>query len=397
MMSRFTHISLAVLVTSILAGCAATHTPHKKHYSSYTPQFKTVDVDKRDTYEQARALDLKNLPDVAGVSAKLTGKRVVFVGETHDRLDHHLNQLDIIKKLYATNPNIAIGMEYFEQPYQQALDDYVAGKIDEKDFVRKSGYMLSWGSVDYRLVRPIFQFAREKGIPLLALNMDGDLHSKAAREGVDKLTPEEKARLPAETDRSDTGYIERLKKYFVNHPVKDKEEQDKRIARYVDGQLLWDEYMAERAAQFLKDNPQRNLVVLAGSGHIAYGSGIPNRVNRRIPVEQAIVLNGTDLGSDERIADYIFFNRDIALPPHGLMGVVLEKSVVKEFAATSAGRKAGMELGDEIVAIGDKKVDDLVDIKFVLFEKKPGDTVAVTVKRKSDKTSVEKQLQVTLQ
>lgn len=396
MMLRITHISLAVLVTSLLGGCA-THTPHKMRYSSYTPQFKIVDVDKRDTYEQARALDLKNLPDVAGVTAKLTGKRVVFIGETHDRLDHHQNQLDIIKKLYAANPNIAIGMEYFEQPHQQALDDYVAGKIDEKDFVRKSGYMNSWGNVDYRLVQPIFQFAREKGIPLLALNIDGDLHSKAAREGVDKLTPDEKARLPAEIDRNDTTYIDRLKKYFVNHPVKDKEEQDKRIARYVEGQLLWDEYMAERAAQFLKDNPQRNLVVLAGSGHIAYGSGIPNRLNRRIPVEHAIVLNGTDLGSDDRIADYIFFNRDIALPLHGLMGVVLEKSVIKEFSATSAGRKAGMEIGDEIVAIGDKKVVDLVDIKFALFDKKPGDAVAVAVKRKGDKTSVEKQFQVTLQ
>ena len=35
-------------------------------------------------------------------------------------------------------------MEFFQQPFQPALDDYIAGKIDEKEFLKKSEYYLRW-------------------------------------------------------------------------------------------------------------------------------------------------------------------------------------------------------------------------------------------------------------
>ena len=50
--------------------------------------------------------------------AQLATNRVVFVGEIHDRYDHHLNQLEIIKRLHELDPNLAIGVEYFQQPFQ---------------------------------------------------------------------------------------------------------------------------------------------------------------------------------------------------------------------------------------------------------------------------------------
>jgi len=39
--------------------------------------------------------------------------------------------------------------------------------------------------------------------------------------------------------------------------------------------------MAERAADYLQRNPKRRMVVLAGSGHLMYGQGIPKRLLRR--------------------------------------------------------------------------------------------------------------------
>jgi hypothetical protein len=40
---------------------------------------------------------------------------------------------------------------------------------------------------------------------------------------------------------------------------------------------IWDDFMAQSAAAFKKDRKLERLVVLAGSGHINGGFGIPNR------------------------------------------------------------------------------------------------------------------------
>ena len=44
---------------------------------------------------------------------------------------------------------------------------------------------------------------------------------------------------------------------------------------------VWDDYMAASAAQFQKDRNVRRMVLLAGSGHIERGFGIPARAARR--------------------------------------------------------------------------------------------------------------------
>ena len=50
--------------------------------------------------------------------------RVILVGETHTRYDHHLVQLEILKKLYQKSPKLALGVEWFQQPFQKHLDDH---------------------------------------------------------------------------------------------------------------------------------------------------------------------------------------------------------------------------------------------------------------------------------
>src|SRR6516225_12313535 len=75
---------------------------------------------------EIQALDLNVTPAMDSVVSQLAGKRVVFVGETHDRYDHHLNQLEIIRRLHQLDPKLAIGVEYFEQRFQSKVDDYIA-------------------------------------------------------------------------------------------------------------------------------------------------------------------------------------------------------------------------------------------------------------------------------
>src|SRR5437764_8383311 len=106
------------------------------------PSFEAVDLDATMAAEK--------------LAAQLGNKRVVFVGETHDRYDHHLNQLEIIRQLHQLDPGLVVGVEYFQQPFQSQVDDYIAGKNAEKEFLRYTEYYRGWGYV-YRLSERIFR------------------------------------------------------------------------------------------------------------------------------------------------------------------------------------------------------------------------------------------------
>ncbi|NEO00703.1 MAG: ChaN family lipoprotein, partial [Moorea sp. SIO3I7] len=76
-------------------------------------------------------------------------------------------------------------------------------------------------------------------------------------------------------------------------------------------QVLWDETMAEKIALFAQANPDYQVVVIAGQGHIIYGYGIPSRVARRFnnQLEQISVLLGVQsekLAGENAIADYLW-------------------------------------------------------------------------------------------
>ncbi len=327
-----------------------------------------------------RVLDLRNLQTLDAVLPALAAARVVYVGEAHDDYAHHLEQLQIIRRLYALHPDLAIGMEQFQQPFQQVLDDYVAGRIDERELLRKSEWYDRW-RFDYRLYRPILTFARENRIPVLALNVPRELTSKVSQSGMESLTPEERSRLPAEIDRSDAAYLERLERIFQQHPNADKQN----FERFLQVQLLWDEGMAQRVADYLQQGQGRHMVVLAGGGHIIYGSGIPNRVTRRIAASRSIVMLDNGGPVEPGSADFLLYPPPATLPPGGLMGILMDDSpegvTVNGVAPGSAAEKAGVQKDDLIRAIDGTAVSTAADVKIALLDRKPGETLRLSVLR----------------
>jgi uncharacterized iron-regulated protein len=105
-----------------------------------------------------KAVDLHTLPDLAAIIPQLAESRVVFVGESHTDYAHHLNQLAIIQGLHERRPDLAIGMEYFQQPFQEYLDEYGAGKLTETGLLAKTQYFKRWG-YDFHLYEPILKYA----------------------------------------------------------------------------------------------------------------------------------------------------------------------------------------------------------------------------------------------
>lgn len=246
--------------------------------------------------------------DLAAIIPKLAAKRVVFVGEQHDRYDHHLNELAILRGIHALQPGIALGMEMFQQPDQPALDAYIARTIDETEMRRRTRLDQRWRA-GFRQYAPILRFARERGIPIIALNAPDELVEAVRTRGIEALDADTRARVPA-IDRSDQGYRRYLQHIYAQHGGRTHGDS----ARFVDVQLLWDESMAERLAQYLRADPARRVVVLAGNGHVAYSAGIPQRLHRRIEMEDIIVVQGDELGFGRDVADYVLLSDPVPAP-----------------------------------------------------------------------------------
>jgi uncharacterized iron-regulated protein len=324
---------------------------------------------------------------VAGLDAlldRLADKRVVYVGEAHDRYEDHLNQLGIIRGLHARGRELAIGMEFFQQPFQDALDAFIAGDIGEAELLRRTEYFTRW-RFDYRLYRPILRFAREHGIPLVALNVPKEITDQVGDGGIDSLSDEQAAQIPADIDRDDEAYRSRVEAVFAMHPKDD----DADFEHFLEVRLLWDEGMAERAADYLERHPQTTLVVLAGVGHVEYGQGIPQRVARRVDAPAATVVSGTMRPFDPELADYILYPQRVELPATGLLGVMLDTESegeglgVQGFSEDSGAKAAGVEEGDRIVGVGDSAIDSYADIRIALMDSRPGETLPVQVLRKT--------------
>jgi uncharacterized iron-regulated protein len=328
-------------------------------------------------------MDTRQISDMDRLLDAIADRRAIFVGESHDRYEDHLNQLQVIEGLKRRGKDLAIGMEFFQQPYQAPMDAYIAGQIDEAEMLRRTQYFDRW-RYDYRLYRPILRFARENGIPVIALNLESEITGRVGDVGIDGLKPEERVRIPADIDRQDQTYRERVKAVFDVHPAAQKES----FERFLEVQLLWDEGMAERAARYLKEHPEKTLVVLAGSGHLEFGQGIPRRLQRRIPAPAAILLNGSNRELDPAAADFLLFPQRLDLPTAGLLGVMLKPegdgkgAEVEGLSDGSGAKKAGIKEGDRIVRVGESPVGNYGDIRIALMDRRPGERVPVEVRRK---------------
>ena len=346
-------------------------------------QLSAGDIAKKSTASTTQAINLDGWSALQYIVPRLAKKQVVFIGEEHDRLDHHLNQLAIIRGLYKSHPNLVIGVEYFQQPFQKYLDQFVAGDINETQLLVKTQYYRRWG-YDFRLYAPIFEFVRAHKIPVIALNIPSETVQQVGEVGFSGLTPKQRATLPQHLDESDPEYRQRLAELYGVHPQIEGAD----FERFYEVQLAWDEGMAARAAHYLQHHPGRPMVILAGSGHVAYGSGIPRRLTRRLPRSYAIVLNDWQGEASPKLADYLLFSREQDLPRAGLLGVRLSTAAgngaqVDYLAADSAAKAAGIEPGDRIVALNHGTVDSPADAKARLWNMKPGQRVSVTVRRAS--------------
>ncbi|MFM7450519.1 MAG: ChaN family lipoprotein [Leptolyngbyaceae cyanobacterium] len=248
-------------------------------------------------------------PPVRPQLQMLAQANVVYLAETHDRPQDHQAQLQIIQALYQRRPDLVIGMEMFQQPYQPALDRYLAGQLTEAQLQAATQYQQRWG-FPWEFYAPILRFAQAKQVPVVALNLPSEITRKVARTGLESLTAAERQAIPDDILKGPDSYRSRLLSLY-----QDSHQGHGNSAgfdRFFLAQVLWDETMADRIAELIKANPKQLVVVLVGQGHVNYGEGIPDRVARRLSSQLlkqvSVLLNPTqEQAQDQAIADYFWY------------------------------------------------------------------------------------------
>jgi uncharacterized iron-regulated protein len=315
----------------------------------------------------------------AQMAEALRPMRAVYVGESHNNDFHHDMQFEVVKALYEQNPNLMIGFEMFQRPFQAGLDRFIAGETTETEFLKETEYFSRW-KWDYRYYRPIFLFAREHGLKLVALNSPREANRRVSRGGgLSGLTDEDKPFVAEEIDLTNEAHREAVMGIFGGHPMMpgfDKE-------AFYASQCVWEDTMGESTARALAANPGSRIVVLAGGFHVRQRFGVPMRAERRGATPYAIVL-GMDLMPghpapsyeeilSEDLGDYLFFTRIAPeRAPTPKLGVMLNQKAggpgLLITAVTDAGLAdlAGVHAEDRLTGLSGAPISTLEDLQIAL-------------------------------
>jgi uncharacterized iron-regulated protein len=207
--------------------------------------------------------------------------RIILIGEHHNNVEHHSAQLAVIRMLKESGAKVAVGLEMFRSDSQSALDRWVAGTLDESAF--KKIFFDNW-SYPWSTYGMIFDYARDKKIPLIGLNVPREITRQVAQQGFKSLDETQRAKLSNITCRVDKEYMEYIKKAFGAHA-----HGNLNFTYFCEAQLVWDNVMAINALEYLDKHPDATLVVLTGTGH-AQKDAMPRQIRKRSQLTLAVIL-----------------------------------------------------------------------------------------------------------
>lgn len=207
----------------------------------------------------------------------------VGFGELHYHAVGSRYELELLKAMSAQPRPVALAMEFFEADTQKALDEYLAGNIDEAEFREQARRDEKYDDSH----RPLIEFCKQAGIPVIAANAPRPLVTAYRKAGVASydeyltgLTEEERALLPAKSVPPDDEFKER----FMEVMGPD------RGPRFYKSMALWNDAMAEAAANFRAEHPEHRVLLIVGGFHVAKRLGTVTQYLDRRPDDSASVL-----------------------------------------------------------------------------------------------------------
>jgi uncharacterized iron-regulated protein len=210
---------------------------------------------------------------------------VTLLGESHDSRADHRWELATIKRLYAADPDLILGFEMFPRAAQPVLDAWVEGRLTEAAFLEQSHWAAFWG-FDPGFYLPIFRFARDHRIPMLALNVSHELVHRVGQVGWDAVPAAAREGVGTPAPPS-AAYRASLAEAMAGHGGMAMDKA--RLQHFIDAQSVWDRAMAEAIAAQRARAPGRPVVAIMGAGHLEQRQGVPHQL-AALGIADAVVL-----------------------------------------------------------------------------------------------------------
>jgi uncharacterized iron-regulated protein len=340
----------------------------------------------------------------AEVAQKLAKARLVFLGESHTSAEFHRVQLQVLRELHRAGRRVLVGLEMYPVAEQAALDLWNGGTLPEAEFVEKSRWYRNWG-YHWNYYRDIFLFCRDAKIPLHGVNVPRELVSDVRKKGFDALTVEQKALIPPKIDVENADHRRLFKAFFEEsdsmHSASMPEAMWDGMFR---AQCTWDAAMAWNAVAALKkvNDPNAVMVVLIGSGHVAYGLGAQRQAALWFDGAAASVIPIPVLDDEDRpakvrasYADFVWGVAKETDPAYPVLGLSTRDpkdgsegwpvlNVEKDSVAESAGFKAG----DILLAMDGRPLKEKGTFNALMADKRWSDTASYEVKRGEEKVTL---------
>ncbi|MGI9341457.1 MAG: ChaN family lipoprotein [Gammaproteobacteria bacterium] len=319
---------------------------------------------------------------------------LLFLGETHTNSGFHEVQLRVIRALHAAGREVLIGLEMFPYTQQASLDGWVDGHFTERGFVEQAGWYTYWG-YRWEYYRDIFNFARDNGLRMHAINSPRDVVKAVRKKGFKNLTEEEAAHIPREVKPATEDQKRMYKGFFDEDDA--LHVSDKMLDGMLRAHTTWDATMGWNALQALVEHGGEDaiMVVLIGLGHVSYGLGAERQVApyydggiaSLIPLE---VLD--DEGEPVATVRASFANFLWGLPQEAhtvyptlgvsLMGKIGDQPTkLIQVSKDSLAERAGLEVGDVLLAIDGRAIDSGETLRREFAPYRWGDVLIARIER----------------
>jgi uncharacterized iron-regulated protein len=278
-----------------------------------------------------RAVDISSGRDVdfAELVRRLNDADVVFFGENHDDPETHRVEAALLEAVSRDGRSVILSLEMFERDAQPLLNEYLAGRISESDFLARSR---PWDRyiTDYR---PMVELAKAHGWRVIASNIPRPMASAVGRKALaalDTLTPAERAWAARDIKCPDDAYRARFMETMRGHgsgsaaPAAGDTLPTAAASRFYLAQCIKDETMAESIVESRNGAPPDVLVMhYDGAFHSDYRQGTVDRVKRRAPHLRLVVITAVPvldpstatLADHKGRSDFIIFTKRIPPKP----------------------------------------------------------------------------------
>jgi len=334
----------------------------------------------------------------ATLAARLDGVKIVFVGESHTDMDFHRVQLRVLQELVRRGRTVLVGLEMYPVPEQKWLDRWHANrKMTEEKFLAESHWYRNWG-YPWNYYRDIFRFTHEHDVRMFAINLPREAVTIVRKKGFDSLSTEVRALLPPKVDTTNEEHRRLFRAFFGDADALHGNMPPEMFEGMFRAQCAWDAAMGWNALQALKkhDDGRAIMVVLIGSGHVAYGLGAERQVRpwfdgrmaTVVPVPIADEPCGPRTGEVRAsYADFVWGLPPASEPEYPTVGIATAEAKsdghyrVIMVAKDSPASAAGFKVGDLLLAMDGERLDDREWMQRRLAEKRWGDDVDYRVLR----------------